>query len=324
MDEDTRLIAVSVESIARQPYILPNGSLAQSAVIRGESENQDLNFSTQTGLLNSAQLECCNALDKMGSIVVEAPENWRFGYYNSPGGWHEAVIQLAMSKVASMATSAETRAGGGYDPEVASAILEITSKSFPQPLSSAELKYNLQPQPTDTEFKNALDALLIDGYINAPHIRVGAFGRLHILGRIGITAEGRRLLKRSRSPETEPGNTVVQGNQINNFGQIGALGDHAHGEVNLYSSAETINGVDLHALANELDLVIAELRKSASSRVDDRQIMLIGNAAESAEKGDRKGVISFLSKVGKGALLTAKEIGTDVAAKTLAELIKTP
>jgi hypothetical protein len=75
-------------------------------------------------------------------------------------------------------------------------------------------------------------------------------------------------------------------------------------------------------LAVELERLRTEYRKVASSREDDKQVALLGNAAEEAEKGNGGGLATILSKAGTGVLKVAKDIGTDVAAKVIVELMK--
>ena len=81
---------------------------------------------------------------------------------------------------------------------------------------------------------------------------------------------------------------------------------------------------DLQALAYELERLRTEsIAKRLQSREDDRQVALLAvMPSEEAEKGNGAGVASLLSKAGKGVLKMAKDIGTDVAAKVIAELIK--
>jgi hypothetical protein len=71
-----------------------------------------------------------------------------------------------------------------------------------------------------------------------------------------------------------------------------------------------------------LERVRTEYRKSAVSRDDDKQIALLAEATDEAEKGNGHGVAAVLSKVGTKALHIAKDIGTDIAAKALVEMAK--
>ena len=49
---------------------------------------------------------------------------------------------------------------------------------------------------------------------------------------------------------------------------------------------------------------------------------MLADAADEAEKGNGHGVATVLSRVGKKVLELAQSIGTDVAAKAIAEMIK--
>ena len=62
--------------------------------------------------------------------------------------------------------------------------------------------------------------------------------------------------------------------------------------------------------------------KQASSREDDKQLALLAEAAEAAEKGDHQGVACFFRGGSKSVLGTAKDIGTDLAAKVIAEMLR--
>jgi hypothetical protein len=117
--------------------------------------------------------------------------------------------------------------------------------------------------------------------------------------------------------------SIFHGDQIINFGTAGALGKGAQGIVNVYEQSTSVEQqVDLNILAVQLEQLRTEFRKTATSREDDKQLALLGDAAEAAEKGDGKGVASILSRVGKGVLNLAKDIGTDVAAKVIVEITK--
>jgi hypothetical protein len=59
------LIAISVESIQREPYISPEGSFLKSAVIRGASQNPELSFEMKTGLLNLSKYTYVNTTARM-------------------------------------------------------------------------------------------------------------------------------------------------------------------------------------------------------------------------------------------------------------------
>jgi hypothetical protein len=325
MEEDSRLVAVSLESMSREPYIGPDGKLARSAVICGKSSTEELSFTFQTGLLNAEQIERCEALTSHGFTVVKAPSNWRYGY-NFPGGWQEVVIQEAMKQVGTILQDSKRKdVMSGYDAELAQAVLEAVNRSFPKQLDMVELKYELHPEPSDHALFTAIDALLIDGLIEAPHIRSGMSGKRELLrvAYVRISSEGRKYLKSQAQPSAPSTGPVFHGDQIINYGLVGAIGRHSRGVVNVQERWKGIEqDTDLKVLAVELERLRTEYRKVASSREDDKQVALLGNAAEEAEKGNGGGLATILSKAGTGVLKVARDIGTDVAAKVIVELMK--
>jgi hypothetical protein len=62
-------IGVTVKSTERVPYLTPLGSLAQRAVIVGESTSREHSFTFQTGLLNPEQLQRCEELKQHGFTI---------------------------------------------------------------------------------------------------------------------------------------------------------------------------------------------------------------------------------------------------------------
>ena len=322
MEEDSRLIAVSLVSLNSEPYLTPDRTLAQSAVILGESSTVELSFTFRTGLLNAERIEQCEALRTHGFTVIEAPSNWRYGY-NSPEGWMEVVIQKAMKQVGTILQDSKGKnVMSGYDAVLAHAVLEAVNNSFPKRLNMVELKYELHPEPSDHALLTAIDALLIDGFIEAPHIRSGMHGELHDVAYVRISSEGRKHLGSQAQPSTPCCGSEFYGDQINNYGQAGAIGRHSQGVVNVQARWKEIEKeTDLQVLAVELERLRTEYRKVASSREDDKQVALLCEAAEEAEKGNGSGMAAILSKAGSGVLKVAKDIGTEVAAKVIVGLM---
>jgi hypothetical protein len=324
MNEESRLVAVSIRSMVRAPYMMPDGSLAQRAVIGGDSSSTGLSFIIETGLLNAQQIERCEALKKHGFTVVEAPSDWRYGY-NDPGGWQEVLIQQALKQIGAILEQNDgEHAMSGYDAQLAQAVLEAVYKSFPKQLSMTELKHELNPEPSDPALLTAIDALLIERLIEGPHIRSGIYDELRDVAYIRITSDGRKHLLNKAQPSASSNGPVFHGDQIINYGQAGAIGRGSQGVVNVHDRWKEIGAnIDLQELAVELDRLRVEYRNVASSREEDRQVALLGDAAEEAEKGNGPSVATILSKVGKSVLNVARDIGTDVAAKVIAELITT-
>ena len=82
-------------------------------------------------------------------------------------------------------------------------------------------------------------------------------------------------------------------------GPVGAIGSQSHGIVNIQNQHSAIEQVDMNVLAMQLEQLRAAYRQTSTSREDDRQVALIGDAADAAERGDRHKVASFLSKMSK-------------------------
>ena len=114
--------------------------------------------------------------------------------------------------------------------------------------------------------------------------------------------------------------TVVHGSQYINYGQAGAIGPHSTGTINYQQQWGAIqNQVDLSVLAVQLEQLKKHLQQSASSSMDYQQLGLLAEAEEHAKKRNGSKAMEVLSKVGKGALGVAKDIGTEIAAKVIAK-----
>jgi hypothetical protein len=123
-------------------------------------------------------------------------------------------------------------------------------------------------------------------------------------------------------PSASPYHPVIHGDQIINYGQAGALGRYSTGTINYQQQwAEIESQINLHALAIELGQLRTRLQQTAASRSDFQQIGLLAEAEEHAEKQEGSKVLETLSKVGKGVLDFAKEVGTDLTAKVIAKSV---
>lgn len=92
------------------------------------------------------------------------------------------------------------------------------------------------------------------------------------------------------------------------------------GTINLQQEWPAIqHKIDLKALTRELETLRRHLQQSASSSSDYKRLALISEAEEHVNKHDGSKALEVLSKVGKGALGVAKDIGTEIAAKMIAE-----
>jgi hypothetical protein len=112
--EPLALVAISVKSIQREPYIV-NGRFAQSADIEGRSRDRNSRFSIKTGLLNDEQLRRCELLKRHGSTVVELSDGYR-----DDNRWIDAAIQKALDRIAELYEGTEgVEQVEQYDPEFA-------------------------------------------------------------------------------------------------------------------------------------------------------------------------------------------------------------
>lgn len=308
------LIALSVQSTKREPYITPHG-MAQSAVIHGESYSREHTFTFQTGLLNQEQVRRCEELSRHGFTVVELPDDWQWSYRGA-GGWHEVVIQRGMQTMQTLYSNGEEgRSMAEYDAKLAEEVLAALNNSFPYPVTTTELKHALGTEPSDDALLTALDALQLEGLISGKYLR--SQRRLVAMATIQITAEGRKKFAGDSERNTGP---VIHGDQIINYGQAGALGRYAAGTINYHQQWTSIQDqVDLVALAGELEKIRSQVQKTASSRADFMQLGVLAEAEEHAEKREGSKVLETLSKAGTGLLGVAKDIGTDLAAKVIAK-----
>ncbi len=107
-----------------------------------------------------------------------------------------------------------------FDEALARRVLLLLSKSYPRAVSMIDLKHGLEPEPSDEALLTALDALLIEKYIEGVRLR-GTDGRLTDLGNARITSAGRETLSAGVRP-TSPAGTVIHGDQIINHGSAAA------------------------------------------------------------------------------------------------------
>lgn len=318
--EPLPLIAITVRSLKDHPFPMAIFPRPQQAVIVGTSTQKAHSFQFTTGPLNPEQTRRCRLLQRHGSTVVKfADENHFFGWNQEK--WQESIIIRAMEKIASLyPENGEAQDLAIYDPEFAHRVLEVAAEHFPRQLGMVELKHALTPEPSNDKLFTAIDALEAEGYIEAKAIRGQPNNQIQDVAYIRATRLGRAQLGVQASAEVATG-TVIH-SQVNNYGTVGSIGPNAHGTVNIQGHSTDLEHVDLQILAVQLEQLRSAFRSNAVSREDDRQIALIGDAAEAAEKGDRKGVNSFLTRFSKPVLEKAQEIGTDIVAKILAEIMK--
>jgi hypothetical protein len=202
MEEDTRLIAISFKRTLPQRVPGPGGRLYQSVEIRGDSRNRELAFTVECGPLSPERMEFCNRLKRHGFTVVEAPDDWRYGYHGA-GGWKEVVIQRAFERMERLQPIEGTNDMQEYDSELALSVLRVAGDRFPKRVRMDELKHALDPEPSNDQLMTAIDALLIDELIEGPHKRAGIYGELRFIDLVQITGKGRKHLAALVKPDSE-------------------------------------------------------------------------------------------------------------------------
>ena len=189
---------------------------------------------------------------------------------------------------------------------------------------------------SEVDFDLAIGDLTASGLIDTgpkEHIRNDPYSSVVMIGFFTskneysyLTENGYREAVRLESNEpqnqrsSQEGHaTIIHGDQFNNFGQVAALGTHSVGTMDLRNQWTAIqNEVDLKALTRELEQLRGRLQQTASSSSDYQRLVLLSEAEEHAERHDGSKVLEALSKVGKGVLDVAKDIGTEIAAKVIA------
>jgi hypothetical protein len=313
------LIAVSVEKIKPEPYIGPSGGVLQSVSFRARSAVKEACFTRESGPLHPDLIPGCEKLQRHGFTVVEAPENSQWGHFAVAGGWQTVVLQQAIKQVEALANSQEQVEMRGYNEELAENVLDVVSRAFPAQLSMTELKHNLQPEPSDEALLIALEALLIDKLVEGPHIRSGYKNELRDIALVRITTEGRKHLAVKSGSSSLQG-TVVHGDQINNYGNAAAIGRNSNGSINFHQEWQQIEAsTDMEVLTGQLEQLRTELQRVAKTRDDYKQLGIVAEAEDLAEKREGGKVLETLSKVGKDVLKVAEKIGIDVAAKVISK-----
>src|ERR1039457_3307698 len=170
------LVAISVESIQREPYVV-NGRHAQSAVIEGKSSDPNSHFSIRTGLLNDEQLCRWELLKRHGSTVVELPDGYR-----GDNKWIDLAIQKAMDRIAKLYEGTEgVERVESYDPEFARGVLAKVNEHFPTPIQLDKLKHSFDSEPSDEKLLIALDGLQCDGFIEGTPLREHTSGKRKLM-----------------------------------------------------------------------------------------------------------------------------------------------
>lgn len=116
---------------------------------------------------------------------------------------------------------------------------------------------------------------------------------------------------------------VISGDQYEVTGRAGAVGPNAHVDSARMEQIWTrlADEIDMDRLRGELDSLRQELMARRLTADDDRVILEITQAAQAAEQGNGPGILSHLARTGRWALSTAKDIGVDLAAAMIKELL---
>ncbi len=109
-------------------------------------------------------------------------------------------------------------------------------------------------------------------------------------------------------------------------GQQGAVGDESHAEnfVQQQTVGTSIDIPDLLALSQELSRIRSEAQKRATTPDELRATAELAEAEEAAKGGDKSKVIQKLKLAGEWILGVAKDIGSSVAAKVIAQSMGLP
>ncbi|WP_198152098.1 hypothetical protein [Granulicella tundricola] len=127
------------------------------------------------------------------------------------------------------------------------------------------------------------------------------------MANIQITAKGHDHVHGIGQPILP--NIVIQGDQINTHGPVGAVGRNSIGTINYQQQwAGVLNQVSLSQVAIELESLRTELVKTAKVPADFQQLGLIAEAEQHAEKQDGTKVMEVLSKAGRSLLDFAKAL----------------
>jgi hypothetical protein len=111
------------------------------------------------------------------------------------------------------------------------------------------------------------------------------------------------------------------GSQYTNYGQAGAMGDHASATINNFQEVwkQTEPDMSLATLSAELAELRKSLRAKAQTAEDDQAVVAVGEAELEAKKGNGPGTFEKLARAGKWALGIAEEIGVKLAVEALSK-----
>jgi hypothetical protein len=276
----------------------------------------------QTNALSEELLEKFKRFLRHGFTVIEIPDYW-VSESSRPLQWRETFINQALNRVMQLNDDIDgERKLTMYDEAQANEVLTILVSKYPHTVNMIDIKRSLAHEPSDDELLTTLQGLHIEGLItgNAIPDRMSGKRKLAAMMTIRITKEGRQHLSGSTEASVAKPNIVIHGDQINNHGQVGAIGRNATGTINYQQQwAASANQIDLSQVISELQTLRTELMKTAKTPAEFQQLGLVAEAEQYAEKQDGPKVMEVLSKTGKGLLDFAKDVGTEITAKLIAK-----
>lgn len=117
--------------------------------------------------------------------------------------------------------------------------------------------------------------------------------------------------------ETVNAKEINVGDKYEISGQAGAVGRNAKSKDSNFYQADSLTGIDIDVLVNELELLRVAMRQQAESPDNDLAVAEVGQALIAAKGADKGNVISHLREAGQWALGIASTIGTSVAASAI-------
>jgi hypothetical protein len=139
---------------------------------------------------------------------------------------------------------------------------------------------------------------------------------------------GRAALRKNIIDKLAERMSMSSGDQYFVYGPAGAVGPHAHGNVNIanYQQAWTSvqSQVDTSKLPAELGELVDGMRAQATTAEQFQALAEVAAAKDAADKKDGQTLLSHLKQAGMWALKVAQDIGKDVAAKVIESALGLP
>jgi hypothetical protein len=102
--------------------------------------------------------------------------------------------------------------------------------------------------------------------------------------------------------------------KYSNLGNVGAMGDDARSDNNMFVQTTPASTIDLGELVAELGRVRTEMKRKADSADADHdaEIGAIARAEKAAKDGDKSRALEFLKGAGKWTLDVAKSVAAGI------------